>query len=388
MSEETSKKIEDMSKTIKNNEVTTVIKDKMGEFIMNSKVLSWFTTGSWKTPREVERLLATKGYRGRTIYYNTLKTIGLRYILVPFVAGLLSAIFDAFQKASNVIGMDTKDKSLFEAYWLPEYIDFISGKSIVEFGFEQYMGKIPGGNEWTDALQIAVPGFADNTIIQLYNRLSYFKDNPGEYENIGDATKAAVGEKSNQEIIKKNDKIIEKTNDRLEKRVEEVGYDQISNTKQVGLSVMKSAVDDMVKEGFITEEQGVFVKNNMKYIPKLPKDYLQMVKQKQKELVATDNAGELLTKMNTIFGGSNIDINTISIPKGVDLGSIVLNGGGTEYLVVSKAGVNYAMPKSVYESFPKGQEIMWVTPEFNNLALNTERTYNTIKDFIDIYYKK
>ena len=174
----------------------------------------------------------------------------------------------------------------------------------------------------------------------------------------------------------------------MEKRVEEVGYDQISNTQQVGLSVIKSAVDDMVKEGFITEEQGVFVKNNMKYIPKLPKDYLQMVKQKQKELVATDNAGELLIKMNTIFGGSNIDINTISIPKGVDLGSIVLNGGGSNYLVVSKGGVNYAMPKSVYESFPKGQEIMWVTPEFNNLALNTERTYNTIKDFIDTYYKK
>ena len=388
MSEETSKKIEDMSKTIKNNEVTTVIKDKMGEFIMNSKVLSWFTTGSWKTPREVERLLATQGYRGRVIYWNTIKTIALKYLLVPAVAGLLSAIFDSFQKASNVIGMDTKDKSLFEAYWLPEYIDFISGKSIIEFGFEQYMGKIPGGNEWTNALQIAVPGFADNTIIQLYNRISYYKDNPGEYENIQDATIAEAGEKSNQKIIEKNDKIIEKTNDRLEKRVEEVGYDQISNTQQVGLSVIKSAVDDMVKEGFITEEQGVFVKNNMKYIPKLPKDYLQMVKQKQKELVATDNAGELLIKMNTIFGGSNIDINTISIPKGVDLGSIVLNGGGSNYLVVSKGSVNYAMPKSVYESFPKGQEIMWVTPEFNNLALNTERTYNTIKDFIDIYYKK
>ena len=388
MSEETSKKIEDMSKTIKNNEVTTVIKDKIGEFIMNSKVLSWFTTGSWKTPREVERLLATQGYRGRTIYYNTLKTIGLRYILVPFVAGLLSAIFDAFQKASNVVGMDTKDKNLFEAYWLPEYIDFISGKSIVEFGFEQYMGKIPGGNEWTDALQIVVPGFADNTIIQLYNRLSYYKDNPGEYDNIGDATKAAAGEKYNQKIIEKNEKLIEKTNDRLEKRVEEVSYDQIIETQQIALSSFKNRVDDLVKDGIIDKEQGEFVKNNMKYVPKLPKDYLKMVKQKQKELVLTKDTGDILNGMNSIFGGSNIDITSVSIPRGVDLGSIVLNGNNVQYLVVLQNRLHYSLPDSVHEKFPKGQEIMWVTPEFNNLDLSTERTYNTIKDFIDIYYKK
>ena len=105
-------------------------------------------------------------------------------------------------------------------------------------------------------------------------------------------------------------------------------------------------------------------------------------------MVAAGNAGELLTKMNTIFGVSNIDITSVSIPRGVDLGSIVLNGDNVQYLVVLQNNLHYSLPDSVHEKFPKGQEIMWVTPEFNNLDLNTERTYNTIKDFIDTYYKK
>ena len=174
----------------------------------------------------------------------------------------------------------------------------------------------------------------------------------------------------------------------MEKRVEEVGYDQIIETQQIALSSFKNRVDDLVNDGIINKEQGEFVKNNMKYVPKLPKDYLQMVKQKQKEMVAAGNAGELLTKMNTIFGVSNIDITSVSIPRGVDLGSIVLNGDNVQYLVVLQNNLHYSLPDSVHEKFPKGQEIMWVTPEFNNLDLNTERTYNTIKDFIDIYYKK
>ena len=388
MSQDMGKNMEDMVKTIKNNEVTSKIPTGLSKFIMNSNFISWFTTGSWKTPREVEKLLATQGYRGRVAYKNAIYNIGIKYLLVPLIAGIIVALKDSFTKSANIKGMDTKDKTLFEAYWLPQYVDFIMGKSILEFGLENYFGELPGGNEWTQVLQQAVPGFADNTIIQLWNRISYYKDKQGEYDNVIDATKAEVGERTSQEEIEQNDKIIEKTNDRLEKRVEEVGYDQIIETQQIALSSFKNRVDDLVKEGIIDKEQGEFVKNNMKYVPKLPKDYLKMVKQKQKEMVAAGNAGELLTKMNTIFGVSNIDLTSVSIPRGVDLGSIVLNGNNVQYLVVLQNKLHYSLPNSVHEKFPKGQEIMWVTPEFNNLDLNTERTYNTIKDFIDAYYKK
>jgi hypothetical protein len=198
------------------------------------------------------------------------------------------------------------------------------------------------------------------------------------------ATENSV-KKIDKELKEDYDKAVEKDKVLKSKGLVPIYVDKIANNDFNKVNITKKRIDDLVSSGDITQKDADFLKTRLKYVPKVPLDFLFLVKQKQRELISkgAEKLGEL-QELDGAFGNvENIDVN--KIPKS-SVGSLVLvSKSGDEYLVLNALTKYPTTTTDVLDTIISLGEVAWVKPKFTDLDSSTEREYNSISTFIKQY---
>jgi chemotaxis regulatin CheY-phosphate phosphatase CheZ len=382
------KKVKERFKILQNNQASESSLNKVwiGTKKRFDNIKSMFLTGTFRTPQDVERyLIKNGGYSSKNAINLQLETFAINKLLIPFLAGIYRALEDGAKKAQDIKGEELiVDPNIpggalintFGIYIIPAIIDGILGRNIYQLGFEPNKGDKKLG--WGDYLESALPGYADDTIIELTDRALAAGRDQGKYTLEQKAEVTAV----------------EKYNTNSNKDWESLSdYDknEIKIGPQNEFDAVEKLIRDLVAYEVITPEDQKFLVSKLKFIPEVPKDYIDLVRKKQKELVSekTEDSEKTLKELTTLFG--DLTKGKINLPKGI--GSVVLDGNGKNYLVVIRNRFHYTLLKkpfdSEFEVTSNGvpHNIAWVTPDFDKLDPGVERIFNPLTEFIKRFKK-
>jgi hypothetical protein len=242
--------------------------------------------------------------------------------------------------------------------------------------------------EWWQALATVIPGYADNSIMDLLNLMRQTTKEGGESEKeMTDRILNEKGTKTVNENLEKDYKIAQEKDKVLKsKGLAPIYVNKIADNDLNNIQVVKNRINDLATNGDITQPEANFLKTRLKYVPKVPLDFLYLVKQKQKKLATSKDADDLkeLIKLDGMFGKFE-NLNVENIPK-TDVGSIVLvSKSGAEYLVLIAIRSYPTTTMDVFNTIKDEGEIVWVSPKFTELDTSTDREYNNISTFIKQY---
>jgi hypothetical protein len=350
------------------------------------KLKSLFLSGTLKTPREVEMYIVKKGF---SITSGTKLLAGIlfiSYVILPTIIGLFEAAWDGMNKNKGLVGREVySDNPLLNViggYVGPRIIDNIMGKGVFDLMFDT--GK---DREWWQALAVVIPGYADNSVMDLLNLMAGTTKKEGETkEQMLERKLNESGTKTVNERLDKDYKIaVEKDKILKSKGLAPVNVSAITDNKSNYLYLYKSSINGLVTSGDITQKDANFLKTRLKYVPKVPLDFIYLVKEKQKELIKKGAEGlEELEGLNISFG--KFDVNDPKFIPKTDVGSIVLvSKSGTEYLVLPANRKHPSITPSLFSKIKDEGEIVWVSPKFTELDTSTDREYNNISTFVKNY---
>jgi polyhydroxyalkanoate synthesis regulator phasin len=352
------------------------------------RLFSLFISGAFRTPKDVERYLVTKGFTGSSTAKYVSGVLFISYVILPTAVGLLEAAYDGFIKSKGLKGDEVySDNPLLNVlgeYVGPRVLDRMMGKGVISL-----VTGVGGSDEWLEAALLAHPGLAEDTIYDLITLWGYTNKSDGETEEQM-ATRIA-NEKTTDSINKDLEEDYNQAklkDDRLVNRgLQPVFVNKIADNDLNNISIVKSRIDGLVTSGDITKEDAVFLKNSLKYVPKVPKDFLELVREKQKELIRLGQQGlSELNSLDQLYGKLGSNTNENNIPKS-DVGSIVLTSKDGDYLVLIGLTKYPSTTSEVLEIIKDNGEIVWVTPKFSDLNTNTDREYNNLSTFVEKYKK-
>ena len=362
----------------------------------SENITSMFLSGTFRTPRDVEMYIAKKGYSftsgkslllkpGVPFWKEGCGILWMSFVILPTIVGLLEATADGINKLQGLKGKkvvsDNFAINILESYVIPRIIDHLMGKAVIGYF---YTNK---NTDWWEALAVVSPGYVDNTILDLINVWR------GTTKKDGETGQQLIERKANEKSIKKIDEDLEESykiaqeKDKVLKSKGQVPIyvNKIANNDLNKLESTKKRIDGLVTSEVITQKDANFIKTRLKYVPKVPVDFLYLVKQKQKELM-NKGAKELseLQELDGLFGKfDNFDVN--KIPKS-SVGSLVLVAkSGTEYLVLNALTKYPTTTTDVLDTIVSLGEVAWVTPKFTDLNSSTDREYNSLSTFIKQY---
>jgi hypothetical protein len=382
-------KADDLTKNTINWLIATIKK-------RSENITSMFLSGTFRTPRDVEKYLAKKGYSvtsgtklllkpGIPFYKEGCGILWMSFVVLPTIVGLMEATWDGAQKTKGLKGQKVSSDNfvinLFESYVLPRIVDHLMGKAVVGYFFT---GK---NTDWWEAFAVLSPGYVDNTLLDLINlwRFTTKKDGESAQQLLDRTATEKSVEKIDKGLKEDYDKAVEKDKVLKSKGLVPIYVDKIANNDFNKVNITKTRIDDLVSSGDITQKDADFLKTRLKYVPKVPLDFLFLVKQKQRELISkgAEKLGEL-QELDGAFGNvENIDVN--KIPKS-SVGSLVLvSKSGVEYLVLNALTKYPTTTTDVLDTITSLGEVAWVTPKFTELNSSTAREYNNISTFIKQY---
>ena len=394
------KKLDDQLKTVKNNEVTSKAIEGVVKFVKNrlDNLKSMYLTGTFRTPQDVERYFIQKGgYTSKTAIGLSLKVFAVSRLLIPFLAGIYYALADGLKKSQDIKGqkliVDPNTPfgpyiNTFGIYIIPTVIDGLLGKNIYDYGFKKTEGE--GKLGWGDILESALPGYADDTIIELSDKAAKLLAAAGQEEG-----KFTIEQKAEVTAVKNyNEK---STNDW--KTLTDSEKSDIANSDFNALNRVQRAIERLVDIKAITEEDKEFLLSKLKFIPEVPNDYVDLVRKKIEELKKTSNEAdtEEIEKLTSLFGDLTVSPigaikkKQISLPQGI--GSVVLEGNGKNYLVLGRTRMSPTLLKNDFDNefavTPNNIEhdIAYITPEFDKLEPGVDRIYNPLTEFIKRFKK-
>jgi hypothetical protein len=382
-------KADDLTKNTINWLIATIKK-------RSENITSMFLSGTFRTPRDVEKYLAKKGYSvtsgtklllkpGIPFYKEGCGILWMSFVVLPTIVGLMEATWDGAQKTQGLKGQKVSSDNfvinLFESYVLPRIVDHLMGKAVVGYF---YTGK---NTDWWEALAVLLPGYADNTLLDLINlwRAATKEDGETPQQLLDRVTTEKSVNKIDKELKEDYDKAVEKDKVLKSKGLVPIYVDKIANNDLNRLESTKKRIDGLASNGDITQPEANFIKTRLKYVPKVPLDFLFLVKQKQRELISkgAEKLGELQALDGAFGNVENIDVN--KIPKS-SVGSLVLTAkSGDEYLVLNGLTIYPTTTTDVLDTIISLGEVAWVTPKFTDLNSSTEREYNSISTFIKQY---
>jgi chemotaxis regulatin CheY-phosphate phosphatase CheZ len=398
------KKLDDQLKTVKNNEVTSKAIEGVVKFVKNrlDNLRSMYLTGTFRTPQDVERYFIQKGgYTSKTAIELSLKVFAVSRLLIPFLAGIYYALADGLKKSQDIKGqkliVDPNTPfgpyiNTFGIYIIPTVIDGLLGKNIYDYGFKKTEGE--GKRGWGDILESALPGYGDDTIIELGDKASKLLAAAGQEEGqytveqkveVTAVENYNTGSTENWKTLTDSEKSDIANSDTL----------QYMNT----LMRVQRAIERLVDIKAITEEDKEFLLSKLKFIPEVPNDYVDLVRKKMQELKATRNEADRdeLETLTSIFGDLTVSPiealkkKQIRLPKSV--GSVVLDGNGKNYLVLGRSRMSPTLLKNDFDNeFPVTPDniehnIAYITPEFDKLEPGGDRIYNPLTEFIKRFKK-
>lgn len=370
---------------ITNSTVESILKNTLKN---RDRLFSLFISGTFRTPKDVERYLATKGFTSASTAKYVSGVMFISYVLLPAAVGLMEAAYDGFIKSKGLKGDEVySDNPLLNVlgkYVGPRVLDHIMGKGVISLATG-----VGGSDEWWEAALLASPGLADDTIYDLITLWGYTNKDDGETkeematrvanEEATDGINKNLEEDYNQAKLQ-DDRLVK--NGKQPYHVNDIVDNDFNN-----MSIFKESIDNLVTYGDITKEDAGFLKNSLKYIPKVPKDFLQLVREKQKDLTNIGEKGLTeLRSLNDKFGalGSDVTKNTSS---NNNYGSIVLTSKDGDYLVLLSTRDYPTTTREVFEIISDNNYIVWVTPKFSDLNTNTDREYNNLSTFVEKYKK-
>jgi hypothetical protein len=369
---------------ITNSTAETIFKNI---FKYRDRLLSFFLSGTFKTPKDVERYLIANGFSGKSTSKYVAGRLFIAYVVLPTAVGIAEAAYDGFIKTKGLKGdtVYSEDEiiNLLGGYVGPRIMDRLMGKGLVSV----FTGV--GADEWWEAALLAQPGLADDTVYDIITLLGNTTKSGGETtqemtirlanEEATDGINKNLEEDYNQAKLQ-DDRLVK--NGKQPYHVNDIVDNDFNN-----MSIFKESIDNLVTYGDITKEDAGFLKNSLKYIPKVPKDFLQLVREKQKDLTNIGEKGLTeLRSLNDKFGalGSNVTKNTSS---NNNYGSIVLTSKDGDYLVLLSTRDYPTTTREVFEIISDNNYIVWVTPKFSDLNTNTDREYNNLSTFVEKYKK-
>ena len=416
ISKETGKKIKEVTDKIEKNGLSDLLINKIlsGLRSASQSLFSFYLGGSFMRPVSVELYLLKRGYRVGSAFRLLSGRLIWTYVFFPALFAVIEAFADAGRKMENIQGKELivdPDKPGAEIinfvgmYYVPQLAEAFTGSKVNQLGINLSQTGIPNVQSWADVAADAIPGYADKNIVTLLEvgataigisvttqgeltPKEFIEQEAKNQANIVEVTEVQnINNQGQQDydLAKQKDDALKKENK------EPVYVKEIEKLQQNGLGRTINSVNRLKDNKFITKEDAEFIIKHLYFIPQLPLDFISMVRKKQAELIsqaAPDSMEELKT-LNSLFG----DIKTEKMGKVKNvqtrnLGSVVLKIDGKTFLTVIQAKQLYSLPLSVYQkSFPTGQGVVWITPEFSDLKPGTERTYNSMAEFIKIYKK-
>ena len=344
-----------------------------------------FLSGTFRTPKDVEMYIARKGF---SVTKGSMYVAGIlwwSYVVLPTVVGLLEAAWDGGRKGMGLKGREVYSDNvvlnIIAEYVGPRIVGNIMGKGIFDLFIQ---GE---DREWWQALATVIPGYADNTIMDLLNLMRNTNKRGGESEKeMTDRVLNEEGTKAFNENLEKDYKIaVEKDKVLKSKGLAPIYVNEIADNDLNSIQVYKNRLNGLATSGDITQQEANFLKTRLKYVPKVPLDFLNLVQEKQKELVNKGADGlEELQKLDISFGKLGVK-DPKFIPKG-SVGSIVLvSKSGAEYLVLIANRKHPSVTPDLFSKIKDEGEIVWVSPKFTELNTSTEREYNNISTFVKQY---
>ena len=352
------------------------------------RLFSLFISGAFRTPKDVERYLVTKGFTGSSTAKYVSGIMFISYVLLPAAAGLMEAAYDGFIKSKGLKGDEVySDNQLLNVlgnYVGPRVLDRMMGKGVISL-----VTGMGGSDEWWEAALLVQPGLADDTLYDLITLWGYTNKSDGE------TPQQMSTRLANEETAKKINKDLEedyneaKLQDerRIKKGLQPIYVNQIADNELNNISSAINRIDDLVSSGDITEEGAVFLKNSLKYVPKVPKDFLELVREKQKDLVSMGQKGlSELNGLDELYGKLGDKATNNNLPKS-NVGSLVLTSKDGDYLVLIGNRYYPTTTSAVFNTIIDNGQIVWVTPKFDNLNTSTDREYNNLSTFVEKYKK-
>lgn len=369
---------------ITNSTAETIFKNI---FKYRDRLLSFFLSGTFKTPKDVERYLIANGFSGKSTSKYVAGRLFIAYVVLPTAVGIAEAAYDGFIKTKGLKGdtVYSEDEiiNLLGGYVGPRIMDRLMGKGLVSV----FTGV--GADEWWEAALLAQPGLADDTVYDIITLLGNTTKSGGE------TTQEMTIRLANEETAKNINKDLEEDykeaklqDDRLVRQGKQPYHvNEIADNELNNISSARNRINDLVSSGDITEEGATFLKNSLKYVPKVPKDFLQLVREKQKDLVSMGQKGlSELNGLDELYGKLGDKAINNNLPKS-NVGSLVLTSKDGDYLVLT-GNRNYPTTTStVFNTIIDNGEIVWVTPKFNDLNTSTDREYNNLSTFVEKYKK-
>jgi len=372
-------KVDNISSAVGNKAVKTTFK-----YRDNLKAL--FFSGTFRTPKDVEMYMVKNGFSFTKGSMYIAGIMWWSYVVLPTVIGLLEAAFDGGRKGMGFKGREVYSDNvvlnIIAEYVGPRIVGNIMGKGIFDLFIQ---GE---DREWWQALATVIPGYADNSIMDLLNLMRNSNKEGGETPE--EMTKRLLNEegtKTVNENLEKDYKIAQEKDKVLKsKGLAPIYVNKIADNDLNNIQVVKNRINDLATNGDITQPEANFLKTRLKYVPKVPLDFLYLVKQKQKNLVASKDVDDLkeLIKLDGMFGKFE-NLKVENIPK-TDVGSIVLvSKSGAEYLVLLAIRDYPTTTMDVFNIIKDEGEIVWVSPKFTELNTSTDREYNNISTFVKQY---
>lgn len=369
---------------VTNSTAETILKNI---FKYRDRLLSFFLSGTFKTPKDVERYLIANGFSGKSTSKYVAGRLFMAYVILPTAVGIAEAAYDGFIKTKGLKGdtVYSEDEiiNLLGGYVGPRIMDRLMGKGVVSM----FTGV--GADEWWEAALLAQPGLADDTVYDIISLLGNTTKSGGETPE--EMTKRLANEEATNDTNKKLEEdynLAKRKDERLISQGKQPFYvNKIADNDFNNISVVKALIDSSVSKGFITQDGANFLKKNLKYIPKIPKDFISLVREKQKELTSMgEEALENLRSLDDLYGNIDDKKSNTVVPRG-EIGSIVLSSKDGDYLVLTGMPSYPTTTASVLETILSNGEIVWVTPKFTDLNTSTDRVYNNLSTFVEKYNK-
>ena len=367
------------------NDIVTLVFNKVKKH--GEKLKSLFLSGTLKTPREVEMYIIKKGFSLNSGTKLLAGILFISYVVLPTIVGLFEAAWDGLNKNKGLVGRDVYSNNpilnVLGGYVGPRVLDNIMGKGVFDLMFNTGEDR-----EWWQALAVVIPGYADNSVMDLINLMIGTTKKEGEtkQQRIDRELNESGTESFNKNLEKDYKTAVEKDKVLISKGQLPTNVNKIADNDLNNIEVVKNRINDLATNGDITQPEANFLKTRLKYVPKVPLDFLYLVKQKQKDLVASKDADDLkeLIKLDGMFGKLE-NLKVENIPKS-DVGSIVLvSKSGAEYLVLLAIRDYPTTTMDVFNTIKGEGEIVWVSPKFTELNTSTDREYNNISTFVKQY---
>jgi hypothetical protein len=349
-------------------------------------IISLVLTGSFKTPREAQLYFIKNGFTRKSTAKFYLMRFLYSKVIFPIAGAIVGAAWygDLRKRGVKNENLDEGQSMAYNAVYgllIDPIVGSIFGNTQQKVSFGFYSADaIP--TDWTNWLGGVLPGWTDDTIYKIIDRV--YASFTGGGEELGTVVEKEGIEKANDSSEKNYKKIQNIEDETLRKQKLQVFKDDTADYDFIEKTILED------NDKILTPEESKFIYSRLTFIPKIPGDYYKKLNEKRKDLEGSVNPEDVeqFNSITSIINNANSEGKEVKKQiENFSSGSAVLKGkSGKNYLVVSP---NRRLPTVTEDDIKyfnnDYSDVKWVTPSFDDLNKNSERKYYNLKEFYNKY---